>query len=72
MVVPCCVFSRLFPDRIKPRSGVGGDGYADSGISLVSTYYDLIDWLLAKHPSICVTRLPFDGANLAVWSSFVE
>jgi len=37
---------------------------------LVSTYLDLIDWLVAKHPSIRVTRLPFDGANLAVWSTF--
>ena len=60
VVVPCCVFSRLFPDRLKPSDGK----------TLVSTYLDLIDWLVAKHPSIRVTRLPFDGANLAVWSTF--
>jgi hypothetical protein len=37
---------------------------------VVSTYYDLIDWLVAKDPAIHVTRLPFDGANLAVWATF--
>ena len=62
VVVPCCVFSRLFPDRVKPSDGK----------TLVSTYLDLIDWLVAKDPSIRVTRLPFDGANLAVWSAFAR
>ena len=68
VVVPCCVFSRLFPDRIKPTvAGTEGENHANA---IVSTYYDLIDWLVAKHPAIKVTRLPFDGANLAVWATF--
>ncbi|KAL3792972.1 hypothetical protein HJC23_010985 [Cyclotella cryptica] len=59
VVIPCCVFSRLFPDRLTKEGHV------------VSTYYDLIDWLVAKDPAIHVTRLPFDGANLAVWATFL-
>jgi hypothetical protein len=37
---------------------------------IVSTYYELIDWLVAKDPAINVTQLPFGGANLAVWATF--
>jgi hypothetical protein len=59
-VVPCCVFSRLFPERINP----GGKG------GVVSTYYELIDWLVDLHPEIRVTTLPFEGANFAVWAIF--
>lgn len=85
VVVPCCVFSRLFPERIKPdvrkfsmalatdlenigeKTEKRSDG--NEGV-VVSTYNDLIDWLVAKHPAIHVTQLPFDGANLAVWATF--
>mmetsp|Transcript_19597 Transcript_19597/g.41191 ORF Transcript_19597/g.41191 Transcript_19597/m.41191 type:complete len:550 (+) Transcript_19597:115-1764(+) len=70
VVVPCCVFSRLFPDRVKPLGEYDTAEITDGGSNVVSTYHDLIDWLVAKHPSIRVTRLPFDGANLAVWSTF--
>ncbi len=70
VVVPCCVFSRLFPDRVKPIGEDHTTGITDDGSNVVRTYHDLIDWLVAKHPSIRVTRLPFDGANLAVWSTF--
>lgn len=59
-IVPCCVFSRLFPERINP----GGKG------GVVSTYYELIDWLVDMHPEIRVTTLPFEGANIAVWATF--
>ena len=58
--VPCCVFSRLFPERTNP----GGRG------GMVSTYYELIDWLVDLHPAIRVTTLPFEGANIAVWATF--
>ena len=58
VVVPCCVFSRLFPERSKPNGAI------------VSTYFELLDWLVAKHPAIRVTRLPFEGANIAVWATF--
>merc|ERR1711862_996448 len=62
VAVPCCVFSRLFPERFRPDVKKGDVN------SLVSTYSDLLDWLVAKDPSIRVTQLPFEGANLAVWS----
>ena len=58
VVLPCCVFSRLFPDRKRRQGG------------LVSTYYELIDWLVDLHPAIRVTTLPFEGANIAVWATF--
>jgi hypothetical protein len=59
VVVPCCVFSRLFPDRLKPNSNLP-----------VTTYQDLIDYLASKHESIRRTTLPFEGANVALWSTF--
>lgn len=59
VVMPCCVFSRLFPDRYLPGSG-----------DPVSTYDDLIQFLMAKDPEIQKTVLPFDGANIALWSTF--
>jgi hypothetical protein len=59
VVVPCCVFSRLFPDRLKPNSNLP-----------VTTYLDLIDYLSSKHESIRQTTLPFEGANVALWGTF--
>mmetsp|Transcript_4597 Transcript_4597/g.6520 ORF Transcript_4597/g.6520 Transcript_4597/m.6520 type:complete len:668 (-) Transcript_4597:1723-3726(-) len=86
VVVPCCVFSRLFPMRWKPLAEVQFDileNYNDNdnnNISnnnknkplrqVVSTYTDLIEYLVDKDPSICISRLNFDGANLALWSTF--
>lgn len=69
LVIPCCVFSRLFPERMKPQVE-DRSGSAGGSNTIVSTYYDLIDWLVAKHPAIKVTRLPFEGANIAVWATF--
>lgn len=67
LVVPCCVFSRLFPDRIKPGRTIEEEKGRGE---VVSTYDDLIEWLRAKDPSIRVSELDFDGAHLAVWSTF--
>eukprot|EP00038_Savillea_parva_P015572 m.14343 g.14343 ORF g.14343 m.14343 type:complete len:623 (+) comp3144_c0_seq2:72-1940(+) len=53
-VVPCCVYSRLFPDR-----RVRGDP--------VSTWSQLCEYLLNKHPAVQATRLPFPGQNLAIY-----
>ena len=64
VVVPCCVFSRLFPFRFIPSK----DGGAQQ--KLVSTYDDLIEYLVSKHPSIRMSKLDFDGANTAIWSTF--
>lgn len=101
VVIPCCVFSRLFPMRFKPlpnstnnviknevsktntRDAVFEGSYATGidvstspkddrkiNMEVVSTYNDLIDYLVDKDSSIKVTPLNFDGANLAVWSVF--
>ena len=59
IVVPCCVFFRLFPHRRKP-----------SNQEPVSTYQDLLDYLMAKDESIQRTTLPFEGANTILWSYF--
>ena len=60
VIVPCCVFYRLFPHRKMPNDPQRP----------VSTYEDLIDYLQAKDPSIQRTLLPFEGANTLLWSIF--
>jgi hypothetical protein len=57
VAVPCCVFSRLFPERIQNGS-------------TVSTYDDLIQFLTSKRAGIHKEKLPFDGANHALWATF--
>jgi len=59
VVVPCCVFSRLFPDRLKPGSS-----------QPVSSYEDLLQYLAFKDPSIQRAELPFIGANTVLYSTF--
>lgn len=59
VVMPCCVFSRLFPDRRLPESS-----------DPVGTYDDLIQYLMAKDVAIQKTVLPFEGANIALWATF--
>lgn len=54
-IVPCCVFADLFPHRRTP----GGDA--------VTTYDELVAYLVAKHPCIQTTFLPFDGRNRVVY-----
>jgi len=46
------------------------DGEHQNTGGIVSTYYDLIHWLVAKYPAIKVTLLPFDGTNIAVRATF--
>mmetsp|Transcript_19167 Transcript_19167/g.26572 ORF Transcript_19167/g.26572 Transcript_19167/m.26572 type:complete len:188 (+) Transcript_19167:193-756(+) len=58
VVVPCCVFSRLFPHRRKPNG------------EQVSTYNDLLEYLCAKHKKIRKAKMPFDGANYLLWGTF--
>ena len=60
VIVPCCVFYRLFPNRKMPSDPS----------QPVSTYEDLLDYLQAKDPSIQRTLLPFEGANTLLWSIF--
>ncbi len=54
-VVPCCVHASTFPNRRAP------DG------SKVVSYQQFIDYLLAKHPSIQKTFLPFKGRNQVIY-----
>jgi len=61
VIVPCCVFYRLFPHRTVLRENTNHP---------VSTYEDLLDYLQAKDKSIQRTQLPFDGANTLLWSIF--
>jgi hypothetical protein len=59
VIVPCCVFFRLFPHRRRP------------GIDKpVSTHEDLLHFLSGKDPTIRRTTLPFEGANTILWSVF--
>ena len=57
VVVPCCVFCRLFPHRrVNDR--------------LVSTYEDLLEFLKGYDASIQQTTLKFRGKNQVLWSMF--
>ena len=62
VIVPCCVFARLFPNRRLIRSN---NNQRD-----VSTYEDLLEYLLEQDSSIKQSILPFDGKNIALWSIF--
>ena len=57
VVVPCCVFSRIFSSRRLHGK-------------LVETYEELIEWLLGLDGSIQVAQLPFGGANKVIFSTF--
>jgi hypothetical protein len=79
VIVPCCVFCRLFPHRrIKTDAYAGASkegtaqntDNADSATKMVSTYAELLDYLQAKDPSIQRATLPFAGANTVLWSTF--
>ncbi|KAH9105026.1 hypothetical protein LEN26_007092 [Aphanomyces euteiches] len=53
-VVPCCVMSRLFPDR-------------ECNEGKVATYEMFVKYLKAKHPGIRSVFLPFAGRNQVVF-----
>lgn len=54
-VVPCCVMSRIFPDRKLP------DG------TPVATYETLVEYLKAKDQRIQTAFLPFAGRNQVLY-----
>ena len=58
-MIPCCVFTNVFPDR-----------YVDG--RQVRTYEDLIAYLLAKDPLIQVGYLPFEGRNQVLYKFYGE
>jgi hypothetical protein len=86
VIVPCCVFCRLFPHRrfqrqrrnsnattnqLKAEGEEQGSDMSDSaGKTMVSTYQDLLDYLQAKDPAIQRATMPFVGANTVLWSTF--
>jgi hypothetical protein len=58
MVVPCCVFARLYPHR-RMRNG-----------QPVNTYEDMLKYLQEMDASIQRSELPLEGRNIALWSTF--
>ena len=60
LIVPCCVFARLFPKRALREGG------------FVSSYQDLLRFIEGKAEDGLIKRskLDFDGANTALWSTF--
>ncbi len=59
VVVPCCVFARLFPlRRIRATQ------------QSVGTYPELVQYLQEQDPSIRKHNFPFAGRNAALWSIF--
>lgn len=54
-IVPCCVMSRVFPDR-QCQDGTP-----------VDTYETFVRYLLEKHPSIQSAFLPFAGRNQVLY-----
>jgi hypothetical protein len=60
VIVPCCVFNRLFPHRRMPNR-------PDTP---VSTHQDLLAYLQHKDASIKKATLPFEGSNTILWSHF--
>jgi hypothetical protein len=55
VIVPCCVFGRLFQHRRMPNG------------AMVSTHQDLLVYLQAKDASIQKGTLPFVGANTVLY-----
>lgn len=72
-VLPCCVFANENPHRSVPNpSYVPGrecneeDQTTHARIP-VRTYEQLVQYLLAKDPSICVAHLGFEGRNTVLY-----
>ena len=61
-VVPCCVFSKLFPERTLPPSAEGGTR------RVVGSTTDLTEWILREYPTSRCGQLPFRGQNKVCYS----
>jgi hypothetical protein len=55
VVVPCCVYGKMFPSRRHPSGRV------------VSDYADLVEYLLSKNDSIRALELDFEGKNVLLY-----
>lgn len=58
VVVPCCVFPRLFSERTIQQDGITVQ---------VRTHEQFCQYLLAKDPRFVREVLPFEGRNVAIW-----
>ncbi|CAB9497036.1 expressed unknown protein [Seminavis robusta] len=71
VIVPCCVYCRLFPHRRLPTRKIQDESTATTSNQLeramVSTYQDLLVYLQAKDPAIQKATLPFMGANTVLF-----
>lgn len=75
-VLPCCVFAnenthRMIPNPsyvpVKPGQPVDESDSTTHTHIPVRTYEQLIQYLLAKDPSICVDHLGFEGRNTVLY-----
>ena len=55
VIVPCCVFTKQFPNRKTPQG------------EKVRSYEELVTYLKAKHKNIIQETLPFHGRNVALY-----
>jgi hypothetical protein len=59
VVVPCCVFPRLFAERTIQQQ--------DGSMVQVRTHEQFCQYLLQKDPRLVSVVLPFEGRNVAIW-----
>mmetsp|Transcript_16429 Transcript_16429/g.37718 ORF Transcript_16429/g.37718 Transcript_16429/m.37718 type:complete len:259 (+) Transcript_16429:89-865(+) len=58
VAVPCCVFPRLFPQRMVEEHGE---------MVQVRSHDQFCKYLVQKHPGFVMETLPFEGRNVAIW-----
>jgi hypothetical protein len=64
-IIPCCLFSSLFPSRTIKRSSDGNDGKVEE--VPVRDYNDFLQYLLDKDESLQLSTLPFEGKNKVIY-----
>ena len=64
-IIPCCLFSSLFPSRTIKRSSDGNDGKVEN--VPVRDYNDFLQYLLDKDESLQLCTLPFEGKNKVIY-----
>jgi hypothetical protein len=66
-VLPCCLFSNIFPNRYLINDANGSGGSTNEDCRPVRTYDDFVDYLAAKDKSIQIAYLPFEGRNKVLY-----
>ncbi len=61
-IIPCCLFTSLFPSRMMKRSSDGVDEEVP-----VTDYNDFLQYLLDKDESLQLHTLPFEGKNKVIY-----